>query len=167
MRAGGAGVLPGVPAATRVPLPAPGPRVRLTLQNDLLERLPLQSVPAPQFLRDVTLPAGKVCGAEGRRHAERFPGASGRPLRADTGGCRLQRAASHERTEAGCRNLTSSHRAPLRLSGRIFSGPCRKLFWRRPENPPRCRRSEVARKLAAGDVAGRSQMTQSSSRKCR
>lgn len=157
----------GFPLPRRVPLPAPGPRVRLTLQNDLLERLPLQSVPAPQFFRDVTLPAGKVCGAEGRRHAERFPGASGRPLRADTGGCRLQRAASHERTEAGCRNLTSSHRAPLRLSGRIFSGPCRKLFWRRPENPPRCRRSEVARKLAAGDVAGRSQMTQSSSRKYR
>lgn len=41
----------------------------------------------------MTLPAGKVCGAEGRRHAERFPGASGQPIRADSGGCRLQAAA--------------------------------------------------------------------------
>lgn len=82
---------PGFSLPRRVPLPAPGPRVPLTLQNDLLERLPLQSVPAPQFLRDVTLPAGKVCGAQARRHAERCPGASGRPIRADTGG--LQAAA--------------------------------------------------------------------------
>lgn len=101
-------------------LPAPGPRARLTLQDDLLERLPLQPVPAPQFLRDVALPAGKVCGAEARRHAERCPGASRPPIRADTGDCRLRRAASGGRTGAGRRNLTSTHRAPLRLAGMIF-----------------------------------------------
>lgn len=99
---------------------APGPRARLTLQDDLLERLPLQPVPAPQFLRDVALPAGKVCGAEARRHAERCPGASRPPIRADTGDCRLRRAASGGRTGAGRRNLTSTHRAPLRLAGMIF-----------------------------------------------
>lgn len=103
------------------PVPTPGRRVRLTLQNDLLERLPLQPVPAPQLFRDVALPAGKVCCAEARRHADRCPGAS-RPLlsRADTGGCRLQRAASDGRTGAGRRNLTSTYRAPQRLSGMIF-----------------------------------------------
>lgn len=111
---------PGFLLRRRVPLPTPGPRVLLTLQNDLLERLPLQPVPAPQFLRNVALPAGKVCGAEARRHAECCPGASGWPIRADTQDCRLQRAASREPTEAGLRNLTSPHRAPLRLSGMIF-----------------------------------------------
>lgn len=75
------------------PLPAPGPRARLTLQDDLLERLPLQPVPAPQFLRDVALPAGKVSGAEARRHAERCPGASRPPIRAATGNRGLRRAA--------------------------------------------------------------------------
>lgn len=105
----------------RVPLPAPGPRVRLTLQNDLLERLPLQSVPAPQFLRDVTLPAGKVCGAEARRHAECCPGASGRPIRADTGaaGCSVPRAASEQKPAAGTSLPVTGHPGgyPGRLSG--------------------------------------------------
>lgn len=117
MRAGGAAWGSRCRAAL---LPAPGPRARLTLQDDLLERLPLQPVPAPQFLRDVALPAGKVCGAEARRHAERCPGASRPPIRADTGDCRLRRAASGGRTGAGRRNLTSTHRAPLRLAGMIF-----------------------------------------------
>lgn len=110
-----------VPAAAPLHSPAPGRRVRLTLQNDLLERLSLQPVATPQFLRDVALPAGKVCGAEARRHAQRCPGASRPPpIRADTGSRGPQRAASRGRTGAARRTLTSTHRTPLRLSGMIF-----------------------------------------------
>lgn len=80
MRLGGVrrSACPRIPgAAPLVPLqdpPSPGARPPLTLQDDLLKRLPLQPVPAPQLLRDVALPAGEVGGAETRRHIARCPG---------------------------------------------------------------------------------------------
>lgn len=83
----------GPPARPRGP-PALRARPPLTLQDDLLERLPLQPVPAPQLLRDVALPTREDGSAEARRHVACCPGASAPLIRAQTGG----RGPHHEVT---------------------------------------------------------------------
>lgn len=99
--------------------PASGARPPLTLQDDLLERLALQPVPAPQFLRDVALPAGEIGRAETRRHGARGPGASALPIRAGTGGRGPQHEATRGRGKAGSPTLTSTSRPPPAPSGMV------------------------------------------------
>lgn len=114
--------------------PAPGARPPLTLQNDLLERLPLQPVPAPQLLRDVALPAGEVGRAETRRHGARGPGASAPPIRAGTGGRGPQHEATRGRGKAGSPTLTSTSRPPPAPSGMVFR-LLSEIVWARTGRP--------------------------------
>jgi hypothetical protein len=106
MRADGLGARPPVPfsaprAFARPARPTPRPaRALLTLQDDLLERLPLQAVPAPQLLCNVALPAGEIGSAETRRHVDRCPGALVLRIRPEDESRRLQHEATNWREKA-------------------------------------------------------------------